>query len=110
MQLTGRTGWQGVTLDLDVAAVGELFELARSAWAAAGREPPRLTTSFWFALDDGSGNARAQVHRHLRHYMNWLPVDLVDAMAPTTGFAGTEAELTAACSAASRTPAPTRCS
>jgi hypothetical protein len=33
------------------------------------------------------------VHRHLRHYMNWLPVDLVDAMAPTTGFAGTEAQL-----------------
>ncbi len=25
--------------------------------------------------------------------MNWLPVELVDAMAPTTGFAGTEAEL-----------------
>ena len=25
--------------------------------------------------------------------MNWLPVSLVDAMAPTTGFAGTEAEL-----------------
>ena len=25
--------------------------------------------------------------------MNWLPVDLVDAIAPTTGFAGTEAQL-----------------
>ena len=25
--------------------------------------------------------------------MNWLPPDLVDAMAPTTGFAGTAAEL-----------------
>ena len=33
------------------------------------------------------------MHRHLRHYMNWLPADLVDAMAPTTGFAGTAAEL-----------------
>jgi hypothetical protein len=33
------------------------------------------------------------VHRHLRHYMNWLPPSLVDAMAPTTGFAGTVAEL-----------------
>jgi len=36
---------------------------------------------------------RAQVHRHLRHYMNWLPVSLVDAIAPTTGFAGTVAQL-----------------
>lgn len=87
-------GLAGVSLDLDVAAVGRLFDLARSAWADAGRGAPRLTTSFWFALDDsGSGVAREQVHRHLRHYMNWLPVDLVDAMAPTTGFAGTGAEL-----------------
>ncbi len=86
-------GLAGVTLDLDPTAARELFDLARSAWADAGRPPPRLATSFWFALDDGDGSAREQVHRHLRHYMNWLPVELVDAMAPTTGFAGTEAEL-----------------
>ena len=86
-------GLAGVTLDLDVAGVSALFDLARSAWAEAGRGTPRLTTSFWFALDDGDGSAREQVHRHLRHYMNWLPASLVDAMAPTTGFAGTEAEL-----------------
>lgn len=86
-------GLAGVTLDLDLDAVGALFELTRTAWAEAGRGTPRLTTSFWFALDDGSGTARAQVHRHLRHYMNWLPVQLVDAMAPATGFAGTPAEL-----------------
>ncbi|MGA8255402.1 MAG: hypothetical protein WB767_02385, partial [Nocardioides sp.] len=58
-----------------------------------GKPAPQLTTSFWFALDDGDGSARAQVHRHLRHYMNWIPAEFVDAMAPTTGFAGTEAEL-----------------
>lgn len=90
-------GLAGVTLDLDVAAVGALFDVARAAWAEAGRGEPELTTSFWVALDDGrdgpDGAARAQVHRHLRHYMNWLPADLVDAMAPTTGFAGTLAEL-----------------
>lgn len=86
-------GLAGVTLDLDPAATGALFDQARTAWAAAGRGVPRLTTSFWVALDDGDGSARAQVHRHLRHYMNWLPVDLVDAMAPTTGFAGTPAQL-----------------
>jgi alkanesulfonate monooxygenase SsuD/methylene tetrahydromethanopterin reductase-like flavin-dependent oxidoreductase (luciferase family) len=88
-------GLAGVTLDLDVVAAASLFTLAREAWAEAGRGTPRLTTSFWFALDrgDGSGAARAQVHRHLRHYMNWIPAEFVDAMAPTTGFAGTEAEL-----------------
>jgi alkanesulfonate monooxygenase SsuD/methylene tetrahydromethanopterin reductase-like flavin-dependent oxidoreductase (luciferase family) len=86
-------GLAGVTLDLDVAAVSALFGLAREAWADAGRPAPRLATSFWFALDSGDGSARDQVHRHLRHYMNWLPASLVDAMAPTTGFAGTESEL-----------------
>ena len=25
--------------------------------------------------------------------MNWIPADFVDAMAPTTGFAGTPAQL-----------------
>ena len=33
------------------------------------------------------------MHAHLRHYMNWLPVELVDALAPTAGFAGTLDEL-----------------
>ncbi|WP_319804181.1 LLM class flavin-dependent oxidoreductase [Nocardioides dongkuii] len=87
-------GLAGVTLDLDTAGVGRLFDLARTAWADAGRPAPRLTTSFWFALEETSdGDPRAQVHRHLRHYMNWLPAGLVDAMAPVTGFAGTGRQL-----------------
>ena len=88
-------GLAGVTLDLDVSAVRLLFDEARSAWTDRERPAPRLTTSFFFALDAGAGDgsARRQVHRHLRHYMSWLPVDLVDAIAPTTGFAGTAAEL-----------------
>ena len=86
-------GLAGVTLDLDADAARGLFDLAREAWAEAAKPAPRLTTSFWFALDDGDGSAREQVHRHLRHYMNWIPVEFVDAMAPTTGFAGTPAHL-----------------
>jgi len=89
-------GLAGFTLDLDVAATGGLYEVAREAWAAAGRGVPHLTTSFWVALAPSPSEvpeARAQVHRHLRHYMNWLPPSLVDAMAPTTGFAGTAADL-----------------
>ncbi|MGB8388634.1 MAG: LLM class flavin-dependent oxidoreductase, partial [Mycobacterium sp.] len=36
-----------------------------------------------------------QVHRHLRRYMNWIPAEYVDAMAPMTGWAGGEDELLA---------------
>ena len=64
-----------------------------SAWAQAGRRKPHLATSFWFAIGDDDQDTRAQVHRHLRRYMNWVPADIVDAMAPTTGWAGTDDEL-----------------
>jgi hypothetical protein len=87
-------GLAGTTLDLDVAKQSELFDVARAAWAEAGKPKPHLATSFWFALGSREG-ARAQVHRHLRRYMNWIPAEYVDAMAPTTGFAGGEDELVA---------------
>jgi hypothetical protein len=54
--------------------------------------PP--VTSFWFAFGSPE-QARAQVHRHLRPYMNWIPAEYVDAMAPMTGWAGSEDELLA---------------
>jgi alkanesulfonate monooxygenase SsuD/methylene tetrahydromethanopterin reductase-like flavin-dependent oxidoreductase (luciferase family) len=85
-------GLAGTTLDLDVAKQNELFDVAREAWADAGKPLPHLTTSFWFAFG-GRDDARAQVHRHLRRYMNWIPGEYVDAMAPTTGWAGSEDEL-----------------
>ncbi len=75
-------GLAGTTLDLDVAKQNELFDVARTAWAQAGKPKPHLATSFWFAFGDGD-EARAQVHRHLRRYMNWIPAEYVDAMAPT---------------------------
>jgi len=87
-------GLAGTTLDLDVARQNELFDVARRAWAEAGKPTPHLATSFWFALGS-AGEARAQVHRHLRRYMNWIPAEYVDAMAPTTGFGGDEDELIA---------------
>ncbi len=86
-------GLAGMSLDLDLAEMAKLFDLTRSAWADAGQDAPRITTSFWFALDQGNGQARAQMHRHLLHYMNWIPSQYVDALAATAGFAGTEAEL-----------------
>jgi alkanesulfonate monooxygenase SsuD/methylene tetrahydromethanopterin reductase-like flavin-dependent oxidoreductase (luciferase family) len=91
--VTWADGLAGVSMDLDLDAVAGLFDVARTAWADAGRGTPYLATSTWFALDDGDGSAREQVHRHLRHYMNWLPEGLVDALGARAGFAGTEAEL-----------------
>jgi alkanesulfonate monooxygenase SsuD/methylene tetrahydromethanopterin reductase-like flavin-dependent oxidoreductase (luciferase family) len=85
-------GLAATTLDLDAGNQNELFDIARAAWAEAGRRKPHLATSFWFALGDGE-EAREQVHRHLLRYMNWIPADVVDAMAPTTGWAGTDDEL-----------------
>ncbi|GAB2888266.1 LLM class flavin-dependent oxidoreductase [Myroides odoratimimus subsp. xuanwuensis] len=95
-------GIAGITMDLDMGVVERTFEQVRAAWAEAGRPAPRLTTSLWFALDDvpgdgvpGEGRARAQVDRHLRRYFNWIDPALVEAMLPTTGFAGTGDELLA---------------
>ena len=85
-------GLAGITLDLDVDKQNELFEVGRTAWAQAGKPAPHLATSFWFALGE-SADARAQIHRHLRHYMNWIPVEYVDAMAPSTGWAGSQDQL-----------------
>ncbi|MGB0962086.1 MAG: LLM class flavin-dependent oxidoreductase [Mycobacterium sp.] len=85
-------GLAGITLDLDLASQSELFDVARHAWQQAARPAPHLATSFWFAIGDGD-QPRAQVHRHLRRYMNWIPSEIVDAMAPTTGWAGTDDEL-----------------
>lgn len=88
-------GLAGMSLDLDLAEMERVFTLTRDAWREAGRAEPRVTTSFWFALDSGDGSARAQVHRHLRHYMNWIPAELVDGLAATAGFAGTPDQLRA---------------
>ena len=80
-------GLAGTTLDLDLGKVGELYDVARSAWAERGRQKPLLATSFWFALGP-TESALAQVHRHLRRYLNWIPPEFVDAMAPISGWAG----------------------
>jgi alkanesulfonate monooxygenase SsuD/methylene tetrahydromethanopterin reductase-like flavin-dependent oxidoreductase (luciferase family) len=85
-------GLAGTTLDLDADKQNELFDVARAAWAEAGKPKPHLATSFWFALGDVE-DARAQIRSHLRRYMNWIPAEYVDAMAPGTGWAGTDDEL-----------------
>lgn len=85
-------GLAGTTLDLDTAKQLELFDVARDAWRAQGRGEPHLATSFWFAIGEGDA-PREQVRRHLLRYMNWIPAEIVDAMAPGTGWSGTPDEL-----------------
>ncbi|OKH77208.1 luciferase [Mycobacterium sp. SWH-M1] len=87
-------GLAGISLDLNTASQNELFDVARAAWREAGKPAPHLATSFWFAIGEGTA-PREQVHHHLRRYMNWIPAEIVDAMAPTTGWAGTQDELRA---------------
>jgi hypothetical protein len=64
--------------------------LARKEWREAGKPPPKITSAFWYALGDG---AREQVQRHLRHYFNWIEPSALEAMLPTTGFAGSPGQL-----------------
>jgi len=95
VQAAWAEGLACTTLDLDVDKQNELYDVARVAWSEAGKPKPHLATSFWFAIGDDGQEARAQVHRHLLRYMNWIPTRVVDAMAPTTGWAGNDDELLA---------------
>jgi alkanesulfonate monooxygenase SsuD/methylene tetrahydromethanopterin reductase-like flavin-dependent oxidoreductase (luciferase family) len=53
--------------------VAEKFELARAAWAEAGRaKPPRLVTGFWFAL---GADGREQMGTYLERYLRFMGED-----------------------------------
>jgi alkanesulfonate monooxygenase SsuD/methylene tetrahydromethanopterin reductase-like flavin-dependent oxidoreductase (luciferase family) len=56
------------------------FETARTAWREAGRRPPRLVTSCWFALGP---RARAQLDDYLHRYLGFLGDDLARHLAAT---------------------------
>lgn len=85
----GVSGW---SFGPDPKEIEQYFAQVRGAWREAGRPAPRLATAFWYALGDG---AREQLQRHLRRYLNWLDPREVEAMLPSTGFAGRPAELRA---------------
>jgi hypothetical protein len=81
-----------MTMGVDPERQNDLFEVARDAWAQAGKPKPRLAPSFWCALGPAK-LAQLQVHQRPRRYMNWIPADHVDAIAPTTGWSGNQDEL-----------------
>ena len=86
-------GLAGITLDLDVSKQNELFDVARRAWADGGQAQTAPGDVVLVRHRRRRPGGRAQVHRHLLRYMNWIPATVVDAMAPTTGWAGNDDEL-----------------
>lgn len=74
-------GISGFSFGPDGAQIANQFELARSAWKEEGRDqPPRLVTSFWFALGD---DARGQLDSYLLRYLNFMGPDAARKLAPT---------------------------
>lgn len=73
-------GLAGFSFGPSAEEIGTAFERARQAWAEAGRPPPRLVTSFWFALGAG---ARAQLDAYLERYLAFLGPGVAAKLAPT---------------------------
>jgi alkanesulfonate monooxygenase SsuD/methylene tetrahydromethanopterin reductase-like flavin-dependent oxidoreductase (luciferase family) len=87
-------GLAGTTLDLDVAKQKRAVRCGAGRMGA-GRQAQAPPGDVVLVRVRPAQRARAQVHRHLRRYMNWIPSEYVDAMAPMTGQAGGEDKLLA---------------
>ncbi len=65
-----------------------VFQLAREAWVAAGRETaPRLVTSCWFSLEEG----RAQMDAYVRRYLGFMGEEIAANLAPLATTTSAEA-------------------
>jgi alkanesulfonate monooxygenase SsuD/methylene tetrahydromethanopterin reductase-like flavin-dependent oxidoreductase (luciferase family) len=73
-------GIAGFDFGPDPGRVAESFELARKAWAGAGRGAPRLVTGFWFALGP---RGRDQMDAYLARYLDFLGPGVAASLAPT---------------------------
>lgn len=74
-------GISGFSFGPTLAEIAAAFDTARKAWSEAGRpKPPRLVTSFWFAL---GASPRAQLDDYLRRYLNFLGPNVAEKLAPT---------------------------
>ena len=74
-------GLNGFSFGPSAEEIGQGFDVAREAWREVGRErPPRLTTSFWFAL---GSDARAQLDAYLHRYLNFMGPGVAEKLAPT---------------------------
>lgn len=72
-------GLAGFSFGPTMAEIEKHFALARQHWKEAGRDrPPRLVTSFWFAL---GGDARGQLDRYLERYLNFFDAKVAKSLA-----------------------------
>ncbi len=82
-------GLNGFSFGPSAEEIGLGFDVARDAWREAGRErPPRLTTSFWFALGP---DARGQLDAYLHRYLNFMGPGVAEALAPTVTVTSAQA-------------------
>jgi hypothetical protein len=79
----------GFTLGPNTDDHDAAFGAIRDAWAEAGRtEPPRLSTSFWYSLDENAADAlQAYAYRYLEVFGH----DGAEMMASMTTAAGIDA-------------------
>ena len=74
-------GLAGFSFAPSIDEINQAFDRARASWKEAGREkPPRLVTSFWFAL---GGDARSQLDNYLTRYLNFFGEGVAEKLAKT---------------------------
>lgn len=74
-------GISGFSFGPVASEIANQFELTRSAWKEEGRDsPPRLVTSFWFALGP---RARNQLDGYLHRYLDFMGEGAARKLAPT---------------------------
>ena len=86
---TWADGLSAFSFGPDPSEIAQTVALARAAWKAAGKPPPRICVGFWYGFGDG---ARDQMKTHLRRYMNWMDPETVETMIQTVGLTVTAAE------------------
>jgi alkanesulfonate monooxygenase SsuD/methylene tetrahydromethanopterin reductase-like flavin-dependent oxidoreductase (luciferase family) len=73
-------GIAGFSFGPSMTEVAFAWDTARQAWRDAGRTPPRLVGSCWFALGH---DARGQLDAYLQRYLNFMGDDVARQLAPT---------------------------
>lgn len=81
-------GLAGFSLGPDWDEVERVFESCRTAWSEAGRPPPHLAMSFWYALGSDSPG---QLDRYARRYLGVFGEGAAGALAARCHIAGASA-------------------
>lgn len=72
-------GLAGFSFGPSLGEIGAAFDVARKAWQEQGKPPPRLVTSFWYALGP---DPRDQLDAYLRRYLNFMGERVAESLLP----------------------------